>query len=173
MAPEEKNSCDPCSNPLEVEVSCPETFTSSAVSWNGYGLDPYGSSGYGASTEILPVVKRGTIGLASGYKILYVRERDNPYENLAQVFVYSSAENKVHNKSDCSVGYYFTTKNISIVDLGATAQLNREVAFLYAEAITLSPAFEYGKTLTLELNAMDYAGNSMDPFIITFTIESN
>ena len=163
--------CDVCACIHDAEVSCPASFDENTPVWNGFGLDPYGTSAYGSPTNILPVVKRGVFGIISGYKLKWQNDRSQPFELGERVYVYSSAENKAYKKSECTTGYYFTIKNLKIADLGAFVDTKREKDDLPAFVNVLSPAFEYGKTLTVVLNAADYAGNQMEPFVFTFTVE--
>lgn len=165
------NRCDVCACIHEADVNCPASFDENTPVWKGYGLDPYGTSAYGAPTDVLPVVKRGVFGIISGYKLKWQNDRSQPFGLGERVYVYSSAENKAFKAGECTTGYYFTIKNLKIADLGAFVDTKRIVDDLGASVNVLSPAFEYGKELTLVLNASDYAGNKMEPFVFTFVVE--
>jgi hypothetical protein len=163
--------CDSCYQIEDALVSCPETFTPNSPVWLGYGLDRYGLSAYGSPTVVLPVVKRDYFTLLSGYHVKHQNDRKSPYEFGDKLYVYSSTENKAYKANKCTVGYPIHIESLKIADLTASIDTKRLTEDLTASIFVLSPAFEYGKTLTLVLNASDYAGNALPEFILVFTIE--
>jgi hypothetical protein len=166
-----KQNCDTCSSVDNALVVCDPTFDANSVGWLGYGLDKYGSSAYGAPTDVLPIVKRGVFGILSGYQIKHINNRQDLYPLSEKVYVFSSAENKAYKKSSCTVGYYFTIKDLSASRLTASIGLSSGINDLNATVEVNTPAFLPGKHITMVLNAKDYAGNAMDPFTISFTLE--
>ena len=171
MSINHSEDCDSCYNLDDAVVSCPETFSPNSPVWRGYGLDRYGVSAYGSPTEVLPVVKRDYFALLSGYNVKHQNDRKKPYEFGDKLYVYSSAENKAYKANKCTVGYPINIENLKIADLTASIDTKRVTNDLTASVVSITPAFEYGKTLTLMLNASDFAGNVMPEFTITFTIQ--
>jgi len=169
----ETDTCETCSNIDNADIECDPTFSPSSVSWLGYGLDRYGPSAYGSPSDVLPVIKREVFALLSGYKVKYQhsRKEEDKFPLNSRVYVYSSAENKAYKVNKCSVGYYVTVRHLKHTELTASVDTKHVTLDLGASVYILTPAFEHGKTLTMELNCIDNAGNQMLPFVIVFTIE--
>ena len=169
MVLEEK--CCNCLNPIS-DCYCQVTFGDFFEGWEGYGLDPYGSSAYGAPTDVSPVIVRKAFTVLTGYEIKHYVDRGNPYKfnDIMEVYVY--AANQEMQASDCFLSYKFKIEPIRKADLVALVTSTRQRNDLTAGINVLTPAFEYGKNITIEIEAKDFAGNLLPPFVFSFKIEN-
>ncbi len=110
--------------------------------------------------------------LTSGYIAEYDnRIQDYGYDN--QVVVRMTAENFASCPLFATTAYWFTTEQKIPKDLGASiVGIPRSTKDLSA---SITPdtglAYLYGKTFRVEVNARDFAGNRMTPYIFEFRIE--
>lgn len=123
---------------------------------------------------VFPVIIEETFVLRPGYKAIWEnRDGDQsesifPYLTYIQVLADAFNFAKVSRKD--SLFYRFFTEHQASTDLGATIESNIKVADLSATLTSINPFFEYGKTITIEVEASDLEGNTLI-FTHTFTIE--
>jgi len=121
-----------------------------------------------------PVTKTAQYLLRTGYGVTwYNRELDN-YEKvfpfITNIQVLSDIKNFSKRAATGSVFYRFLTEDQPKADLSASIVSNIQTADLPAVVESDNPFFEYGKTITLEIQATDLEGNQL-VFTHTFTIE--
>jgi len=111
--------------------------------------------------------------LTFGYKVsfdnLVNRYMDFGYQN--QIVVRASAENLASCTKESAEANWFETRSMFYKDLACsivgTIYENKDLsAYINATA-----DYYYGKICTLVVNAKDFAGNEMEPFILVYTIE--
>ena len=124
-----------------------------------------------------PVIQEQTFLLRAGYDVHWPNKSPAPaggpetkFPYVTNIQVLTEAKNFAQNFGTGSAFYRFLTENLSHVDLGASLESNIKVADLSAALASLNPYFEYGKTMTLDLEVEDLEGNQLR-FTHTFTIE--
>lgn len=124
-----------------------------------------------------PVIKEADYLLRSGYDVHWynksadgsaIAEQVFPY--LTNVYVNLEAKNFAINFNEATEFFRFLVEEQAKADLGAFIEANIKTADLSAEINALNPYFEYGKTMTLELEVADLEGNQLR-FVHVFTIE--
>lgn len=127
---------------------------------------------------LFPVIREQDFLLRPGYDVLWpnkdpsgvsIAEQVFPY--LTNIFVNTEVKNFAKNFNTGSAFLRFFTEEQAKKDLGATIESNIKVANLPAALTALNPYFEYGKTMTLEVEVSDLEGNTLS-FVHTFTIEN-
>lgn len=114
-------------------------------------------------------VDEETYNLLYGYNALFDEVID--WGPNKQVDVLVQASNDVMCPNLEGEGFYFTTADLSSVDLGASIRAIESVD-LNATIYPQSTFFFYGKTYTITISGVkDFSGNIMDPYSFTFTIE--
>ena len=114
--------------------------------------------------------------LTFGYLVEYVNYKriGQDYGYNTKVTVRVTAENYASCPKLGSDGHRFITEQRKNVDLGAsiTGMFHADdVSDLSAEIYPQSTAYFYGKTFEVVINAKDFAGNTIEPFILTYKIE--
>jgi hypothetical protein len=110
--------------------------------------------------------------LTSGYLVEYDnRTQDYGYDN--QVVVRMTAENFASCPLYATTAYWFTTEQTIPKNLGASIVGVPWGTEDLSASITPDTglAYLYGKTFRVEVNARDFAGNRMTPYIFEFRIE--
>jgi len=114
--------------------------------------------------------------LTYGYKINFYnstyRYIDFGYQN--KVVVRASAENLASCPKESAEAVWFESRPKSYFqqDLGCSiVGLPYENKDLSAHINPLTAAYYYGRVCRLVVNAKDFAGNEMEPFILVYTIE--
>jgi hypothetical protein len=127
-----------------------------------------------------PVIKEQQFTLRPGYDVTWHNKSvaasgsdsgsETVFPYLTNVEVLTDVINFGKNFNSETFFSKFFTENQAKSDLGATIVSNIKVADLSASLNVLNPFFEYGKTITLEIEADDLEGNQ---FRLThvFTIE--
>lgn len=88
-----------------------------------------------------------------------------------QVDIKVQASNSVRCPNTVGEGFYFITADLEAVNLGATIVAIESVD-LGAKIYPQSTAFFYGETYTVTVSGVkDFAGNIMEPYTYSFTIE--
>ena len=118
--------------------------------------------------DVLEIMEQ-TFYLLYGYNAIFEEQVNwGPY---VQVDIRVQASNSVRCPNTVGEGFYFTTVDLFPVNLGATINPVPGVD-LGAKIYPISTAFFYGETYTVTVSGVkDFAGNIMDPYIYTFTIE--
>lgn len=96
------------------------------------------------------------------------------YDYNTKVTVRITAENYASCPKLSSDGHRFVTEQRKNVDLGASIVgmfHADDVSNLSAEIYPVSTAYFYGKTFEVVIEAKDFAGNIMEPFVLTYRIE--
>lgn len=124
-----------------------------------------------------PVIKEQNFVLRPGYEVFWPNKTDSAvggaevvFPNITNISVLTEATNYAKRFAEGSAFFRFLTDNLSKKDLGATIISNIEVADLSASLNVLNTFFEYGKTITLEVEVADLVGNQLS-FTHTFVIE--
>jgi len=88
-----------------------------------------------------------------------------------QVDIRAQASNSVRCPNTVGEGFYFVTRDLESVNLGATITAI-EYVDLGAKIYPQSTAFFYGETYTVTISGVrDWYNNIMDPYTFSFTIE--
>jgi hypothetical protein len=121
-----------------------------------------------------PVVKEEQYTLRPGYGVEWPnKEAGGPetvFPHVTNIEVLADVGNFALNCGAGSTYFRFTTESQGIKDLGAILISSIDTADLAAELVVLNPFFEYGKTMVLEIEADDLAGNQFR-LTHTFVIE--
>ena len=117
----------------------------------------------------VPETVEQTFYLLYGYNAIFEEWVDwGPY---VQVDIRVQASNSVRCPNTVGEGFYFITADLEAVNLGATIRAIESVD-LGAKIYPQSTAFFYGETYTVTISGVkDFAGNIMDPYTYSFTIE--
>lgn len=114
-------------------------------------------------------VSEQTFHLLYGYNVKFEELVD--WGPNVQVDIRAQASNLVRCPNTVAEGFYFITADLRAVNLGATIRAIESVD-LGAKIYPQSTAFFYGETYTVTISGVkDFAGNIMDPYTYTFTIE--
>lgn len=114
-------------------------------------------------------VEEQTFYLLCGYNLIF--EETNDWGPVTQVDIRAQATNSALCPNTVAEGFYFTTVDLVSKNLSASIQAIEGVN-LGAKIYPQSTAFFYGKTYTVTISGVkDFAGNEMDPYSYTFTIE--
>ena len=107
--------------------------------------------------------------LLYGYNLIF--EEVSDWGPVTQVDIRAQATNLVLCPNTVAEGFYFTTVDLKPKNLGASIQAIEGVD-LSASIYPQSTTFFYGKTYIVTISGVkDFAGNEMDPYSYTFTIE--
>jgi hypothetical protein len=124
-----------------------------------------------------PVIKEQTFILRPGYDVFWPNKNNTPAGGpeillpyITNIPVLVDVKNFANVFNEETAFYRFLTDNLSHKDLGATLVSNIKIADLPASLNVLNTFFEYGKTITLEVEVADLVGNQLS-FTHTFTIE--
>ena len=125
------------------------------------------------------VIKEETFTLRPGYEVFWPNKNpaeappaEQVFPYLSNIFVNTEVKNFATNFNIGSDFFRFRVEEQAKKDLGASIESNIKVADLSAYLNVLSPYFEYGKTMTLELEVKDLVGNQLS-FTHIFTIEDS
>ena len=103
----------------------------------------------------------------------YLNQIDYGYNE--KVLVRVTAEDFATCPSIDSLAWEFETRDYYRRDLSANIVCKRygaETRDLSAEIYPLSTAYYYGKEFTVTINAKDFSGNTMKPYVLTYKIEN-
>jgi len=124
-----------------------------------------------------PVIEEQQFTLRPGYDVKWPNKTTDAEGGPEVVFPYvtniqvlAEVTNFAKNFGEASAFFRFLTEDQQKQSLGATIISNIQVADLPATVEGLSPFFEYGKTMVLELEAKDLEGNTFT-LTHTFVIE--
>lgn len=110
--------------------------------------------------------------LTYGYKVEFEnmdrKWMDFGYDN--QIVVRMEVENLASCPKISADAYWFETKQQQYTDLGVSIK-GTYIDGLSASIFPQSTTYFYGKTYRLVVNAKDFSGNEMEPFILVYTIE--
>lgn len=127
-----------------------------------------------------PVIREEHYVLRPGYKVDWPNRNldsalpgpETEFPFITNIQVLTEAKNFAKSFNTGAEFYRFLTKNLSRKDLGASIESNVKVADLSAFLNVKNPFFEYGKTMTLEVEVSDLEGNIFS-FTHVFTIEED
>jgi hypothetical protein len=126
-----------------------------------------------------PIIQEQQFTLRPGYEVRWPNKTEDQEGGPESIFPYitniqvlAEIKNYAKKYGEASAFYRFLTEGQHQANLGAIIISNVEVADLPATLTSLNPFFEYGKTMTLEIEADDLEGNQ---FRLThvFTIEES
>lgn len=125
-----------------------------------------------------PIIQEQEFNLRPGYDVVWPNKTEDVVGGPETIFPYITniqvlAEVKNYAKvfGEASAFFRVLTENQHKSDLGAIIISSIKTADLPAVVESLNPFFEYGKTMTLEIEADDLEGNQFR-LTHTFTIES-
>jgi len=122
-----------------------------------------------------PVIKEQTFVLHPGYKVNWYNRNFGNYEVtfpfLSNIQVLTDVDNFAQQAAEASLFTRWIIKDQPKADLPAMIVSNITTADLLAVVGSDNPFFEYGKTITLEIDVADLAGNQLT-FVRVFTIQS-
>jgi hypothetical protein len=128
---------------------------------------------------VYPVIQEQQFTIRPGYEVRWPNKTEDQAGGPEAIFPYitniqvlAEIKNYAKKYGEASAFFRFLTEGQHKSDLGAVIISNVEVADLPATLTVLNPFFEYGKTMTLEIEADDLEGNQ---FRLThiFTIEES
>lgn len=126
-----------------------------------------------------PVVKEETYTLRPGYDVNWYNKTpdavggpETTFPYITNIQVLTEVKNYANRYGQGSEFFRFLTEEQAKANLGAYLESNIKTADLSAVLVSLNPYFEYGKTITLDLEVTDLEGNQLQ-FTHTFTIESD
>lgn len=126
-----------------------------------------------------PVIKESQFTLRPGYDVFWPNKAvtsgggpETKFPFITNVQVLTEVTNFAKTFNTGSQFFRFLTDNLSTANLGASIEANIQTADLPAALNILNPFFEYGKTMTLEVEVADLEGNQLF-FTHDFTIEDN
>jgi len=124
-----------------------------------------------------PIIQEQQFTLRPGYDVKWPNKTEDAEGGPEVVFPYvtniqvlSEVKNFAKNFGEASTFFRFLTEDQQKKSLGATIISNIQVADLPATMEILSPFFEYGKTMVLDLEVKDLEGNTFT-LTHTFVIE--
>ncbi len=124
-----------------------------------------------------PVIKEEEYTLRPGYEVVWPNKTldtvggpEQTFSFVENVPVLVEAKNFARNYSAGAEFFRFLTENQPKSDLGAYLESSTKTADLGAALESINPFFEYGKTITVEIEAEDYEGHQL-VFTHTFIIE--
>jgi hypothetical protein len=119
----------------------------------------------------VPETVEQTFYLLYGYNAKFEEWVD--WGPFVQVDIRAQATNSVRCPNTVAEGFYFITADLESRNLGATIRAIESVD-LGASIFPQSTCFFYGSTYKVTVSGVkDFAGNTMDPYIFSFTIEDS
>jgi len=125
-----------------------------------------------------PVVVEKDYIIRPGYEVVWPNKTEDAtggpestFPFITNIQVLMDIKNYAKNFGTGSEYFRLLTEDESRADLGAYLESNIQVADLTASITSNNPFFEYGKEITVEIEADDFEGNPFR-FIHTFKIES-
>ncbi len=122
-----------------------------------------------------PVIAEETFVLRPGYDVVWQNKTEDvtggpevTFPFVTNVQVVLEAKNFAKNFGTGSEFFRYLTESQSIANLGARLESNINTADLTAVLTSNNPFFEYGKVITVEIEADDFEGN---PFRFTHTFK--
>lgn len=113
-----------------------------------------------------PVIQEQQFTLRPGYEVRWPNRTEDAAGGFETIFPYitniqvlTEIKNYAKKYGEASAFFRFLTEEQHKSDLGAIIISNIEVADLPATLVSINPFFEYGKTMTLEIEADDLEGN--------------
>lgn len=124
-----------------------------------------------------PVIREQEFILRPGYDVFWPNKTEQPeggpetkFPYITNIPVLTEIKNFAKRYGQTTEFYRFLTEDMTKANLGAYIESNIKTADLEAVMDTSNPYYEYGKTITVEIEVSDLEGNQLH-FTHTYTIE--